>query len=441
MGRVGEARSPSERRPELALGAPCLYLCGNSLGCMPRAAREAVEQELADWERQGVEAHLHGEHPWLPYHEEVRETGARLVGAKPGEVVMMNSLTVNLHLMMASFYRPAKKRFKIVIEDAAFPSDSYAVASQAAWHGLDPKKAVVRLKPRRGEACLRDDDVVDYLEEEGASVALLMLGGVNYLTGQWFDMERITATGKDAGCVVGWDLAHAAGNVPMRLHDWGVDFAAWCTYKYLNSGPGAVAGCFVHEKNGKNRKWMGKGALPRFAGWWGNDPATRFKMGPEFRPVSGAEAWQLSNPPILSMAPVRVSLEIFDRVGMAALRGKAMRLTAYMEWLLQERRHQGGAASRHQGEGVFRIITPEQPSRRGCALSIAVEGGGKDLLKRLLARGVVCDFREPNVIRAAPVPLYNTFHDVWRFAGILREIVGEGSPQRARRPQRGKGGG
>lgn len=326
----------------------------------------------------------------------------------------MNSLTVNLHLMMTSFYRPTGRRFKIVIEDSAFPSDGYAVMTQAAVHGLDPAHAVVRLKPRAGEQHLRDDDVRSFLRDEGESVALLMLGGVNYLTGQWFDMEGITAAAKAAGCVVGWDLAHAAGNVPMQLHDWGVDFAAWCSYKFLNSGPGAVAGCFVHEKNSANTRWSGDAALVRYGGWWGNDPATRFRMGPEFVPVPSAEAWQLSNPPILSMAPVRVSLDIFDRARMDALREKSLKLTAYLEWLLGVGGPQGGA---------FEVITPREPGRRGCALSIAVKGGGKELLGKLRAAGVVCDFREPNVIRAAPVPLYNTFADVRRFAGILRGLV------------------
>ncbi|MBC7770989.1 MAG: kynureninase [Pyrinomonadaceae bacterium] len=392
---------------------PCIYLCGNSLGCMPRAARGAVEQELADWQRLGVEAHLHGQHAWLPYHEFLRDAGARLVGARTSEVVMMNSLTVNLHLMMVSFYRPTRERYKIVIEDSAFPSDSYAVASQAAWHGLDPAEAIVRLKPRAGEQTLREDDIEAYIKDEGASVALVMLGGVNYLTGQLFHMERITAFARAAGCIVGWDLAHAAGNVPLKLHDWDVDFAAWCSYKYLNGGPGAVAGCFVHEKHSKNTAWTGNGALPRFAGWWGNAPATRFKMGPDFVPVATADAWQLSNPPILAMAPLRTSLEIFDRAGMTALREKSVLLTGYLEWLLT-----AGTES-----GPFSIITPREPERRGCSLSIAVRGAGKELVGKLRATGVVGDFREPNVIRAAPVPLYFTFHEAWRFAEILKDMA------------------
>ncbi len=427
---------------------PCIYLTGNSLGCMPKAARDAVLQELDDWQRLGVEGHLHGRHPWLPYHEFLRDAAAGLVGALPREVVIMNSLTVNLHLLMVSFYRPTPERYKIVIEDSAFPSDSYAVASQAAFHGFGPSDAVVRLRPRAGEHTLRDDDIVSYLESEGDSVALVMLGGVNYLTSQWFHMERITHAARAKGCVVGWDLAHAAGNVPLHLHDWNVDFAAWCSYKYLNAGPGAIAGVFVHEKHvrslntvenrgntsnpegGTGRSFLR--GVPRFEGWWGTDPATRFKMGPEFMPVASADAWQLSNPPILSMAPLRVSLEIFDAVGMSALRDKSQRLTAYMEWLLRDDAKADAAGTKGGAEcaGVarFEVITPREASRRGCALSIAVaqpDGkaiDGKRLTAALRSRGVVCDFREPNVIRAAPVPLYNTFHDVWRFAQILREV-------------------
>jgi kynureninase len=396
---------------------PALYFTGNSLGLMPKAAGPAVEQELKDWRELAVEAHLHGKTPWLSYHEVFREMGARLVGGVPGEVVMMNSLTVNLHLLMVSFYRPTRERYRIVVEDALFPSDSYAVASQARFHGLDPADAVVRLKPRSGEQTLRTEDIEAKLREIGGSVALVMLGGVNYLTGQWFDMERITRTGHDVGAVVGWDLAHAAGNVPMRLHDWGVDFAAWCSYKYLNAGPGAVAGAFVHEKHGKKpplgeRGHQGQEALPRFAGWWGNDPATRFAMRPEFVAREGADGWQLSNPPIMAMAPLKASLEIFDRVGMAALREKSLKLTGYLEYLLDR-----------LGDRV-RIITPRHPGQRGCHLSLSFRGDAKRVLDSLKREGVVCDFREPDVIRAAPAPLYNTFEDVWRFAGVLGRVLG-----------------
>jgi kynureninase len=388
---------------------PCLYFVGNSLGLQPKGVRAVVEQELDDWARLGVEAHLSGKHPWLPYHEELRETGARLVGAVPGEVVMMNSLTVNLHLLMVSFYRPTPERFKILVEDSLFPSDSYAVASQAAFHGFDPAEAVIRLRPREGEDVLRTADILEVIEREGASIALVMLGGVNYLTSQWFQMGPITAAGHRAGCVVGWDLAHGAGNVPLRLHDWGVDFAAWCSYKYLNAGPGAVAGAFVHEKHG------GRKDLRRFAGWWGNDPATRFRMEPEFVPRAGADGWQLSNPPILSMAPLRVSLETFDKVGMGPLREKSVRLTRYLEYMLDR-----------LGPEKVRVVTPRDPEQRGCALSVRVKAGGgepRGVLERLKREGAVCDFRAPDVIRVAPVPLYNSFVDVWRFAEVLGRVL------------------
>jgi kynureninase len=353
---------------------------------------------------------------------------ARVVGALDHEVVMMNSLTVNLHLLMVSFYRPpppgTRERHRIVIEDSAFPSDSYAVASQAQLHGYNPREAIVRLRPREGEEMLRTEDIEEFFEREGGSVALVTLGAVNYLTGQWFDMERITRAAKRAGCVVGWDLAHAAGNVPMKLHDWGVDFAAWCMYKYLNSGPGAVAGAFVHERHTRDA------SLPRFAGWWGNDPATRFRMGPEYVPVASADAWQLSNPPILSLAPVKASLETFDRVGMAAIREKSIKLTGYLEWLLVGRReggrHEGTEARRH--EGGIKVITPAEPGARGAQLSIVVPGMSREVQRKLLAEGVVVDFREPDVIRVAPVALYNTFHDVWRFVRALRTCVGVDSP-------------
>lgn len=388
----------------------CLYLCGNSLGLQPKATRLAVLDELDDWSRRGVEGHHLGKNPWLHYHELVRDSFARLVGAQKTEVVAMNSLTVNLHLLMTTFYRPTKERFKIVIEDDAFPSDSYAVASQAAWHGLDPAGTIIRLKPRAGESTLRTEDILAVIEREGASIALVMLSGVNYLTGQWFDIPTITAAAQRAGCVVGWDLAHAAGNVPLSLHDWNVDFAAWCTYKYLNSGPGAVAGAFVHERHATNTK------LPRFAGWWGNDPTTRFEMGSEFHARPTADGWQVSNPPILSLAPVKVALEQFDRATMPALRQKSVRLTGYLEFLL-ERITNGG------GGHVVEIITPKAPGDRGCQLSLAIKQRPRDLHAELERQGVVCDFREPDVVRVAPAPLYNTFHEVWRFARIIEQAV------------------
>lgn len=395
---------PDERAIGGRSAGPCIYFAGNSLGLMPKATPAAVQQELEDWARLAVEGHLSGRDPWYSYHEQFRESGARLVGAAPGEVVMMNSLTVNLHLLMVSFYRPTRERHRIVVEDTLFPSDSYAVASQARLHGFDAAESVVRLKPRAGETKLRTEDIIKAATEK--SVALVMLGAVNYLSGQWFQMEPITRAAREAGAVVGWDLAHAAGNVPMRLHDWGADFAAWCSYKYLNAGSGAVAGAFVHARHGNNP------GLPRLAGWWGNDPGTRFQMLPEFVPRSGADGWQLSNPPILAMAPLKTSLAIFEEAGLERLREKSLMLTGYLEFLLVR-----------LGERV-RIMSPGEPDERGCHLSLRVDGDGKQVLEALKREGVVCDFREPNIIRAAPVPLYNTFHEVWRFVEILGRVIG-----------------
>ncbi|WP_030173894.1 kynureninase [Spirillospora albida] len=389
--------APGGAHPEAA------YFAGNSLGLQPRSAADYLREELDDWARLAVEGHTRARRPWVGYHELLREPAARLVGALPHEVVAMNSLTVNLHLMMASFYRPSGTRTRILIEDSAFPSDSYAVASQAVHHGLDPAAAVVRLRPRPGEEHLRTGDVVDFLEREGDTVALLLLGGVNYLTGQLMDMPEITKAGRAAGAVVGWDLAHAAGNVPLRLHDWDVDFAAWCTYKYLNSGPGAVAGCFVHERHVRDS------SVPRLAGWWGTDPAVRFRMDPEIAPPASADAWQLSNPPIMALAPVLASLEIFDRAGMDALRARGDRLTGYLE-------------ARLAPLPGLRVITPAEPSARGAQLSLRVAGAGA-LVERLAARGVIADAREPDIVRLAPTPLYNTFHDCHRAAEALAEAT------------------
>ncbi|HYJ06517.1 MAG TPA: kynureninase [Chthoniobacterales bacterium] len=388
-------------------GRPLIYLAGNSLGLMPKTARELVDQELDDWARLAVDAHLGAKTPWYSYHETLREPAARLVGAQPNEVICMNSLTVNLHLMMATFYRPTKSRFKIVMEDPAFPSDTYAVKSQIIHHGFDPKEALVLARPRDGEFTVRQEDIEALLGKQGDEIALILLAGVNFFTGQLFDIEKITAAAQKRGCIVGIDLAHAAGNVPLALHDWNVDFAAWCSYKYLNAGPGAVAGAFVHERHATNRE------LPRLAGWFGNDPATRFRLHlePEFIPVASADSWQLSNPPIFSMAPLRASLAIFDEAGgMKALRGKSIQLTGYLEFLLEQ-----------AGSGRFTVITPREPGARGCQLSILAHEHPKELHKELEAAGVKCDFREPNVIRAAPTPLYNTFHEMWRFAKILAE--------------------
>jgi kynureninase len=395
--------------PQRADGEPAAYFCGNSLGLQPRGVRAALEQELEDWSRLAVDAHFRGRTPWLSYHEVFRDSGARLVGAEPGEVVMMNGLTANLHLMMVSFYRPTDTRYKILIEDAAFPSDTYAVKTQLRFHGHDPDDALILARPRPGESTLRHEDLEAVIERHGDEIALVMLPGVQYYTGQAFDIARITRAAKRRGCRVGWDLAHAAGNLLLRLHDWDVDFAVWCSYKYLNAGPGAVGGCFVHATHAT-------ADLPRFAGWWGNDPATRFRMHlePEFVPRPGADGWQLSNPPILALAPLRASMEIFDEVGMEALRAKSVRLTAYLECLLDR-----------LPRGTIRQITPRDPGARGCQLSLHVEHGECDaLFAELEHAGFVCDTRKPDVIRVAPVPLYNTFHEVWRLVRRLETRLG-----------------
>ncbi|WP_329103527.1 kynureninase [Micromonospora sp. NBC_01699] len=391
--------------------ADSAYLVGNSLGLQPRATRTELLEELDKWARLAIEGHFEGDRPWTPYVGLLTGPAARLVGALPAETVVMNTLTVNLHLLMVSFYRPSADRFRIVIEDGAFPSDSYAVRSQAAFHGLDPDETVVRLRARPGEENLRTEDVLDYLDREGDRVALVLLGGVNYLTGELMDIEAITRAGRAAGAVVGWDLAHAAGNVPLRLHDWDVDFAAWCTYKYLNSGPGSVAAAFVHERH------LGNPDLPRFDGWWGNEPATRFEMTAEIRRPGTADAWQVSNPPILAMGPVRTSLELFDSVGMVALRERSVRLTGYALRLLDE-----VVATR-----PLTLLTPRDPDRRGAQLSLRIgRGGAAELARRLrFEHGVLTDSREPDVIRAAPVPLYSTYHDCWRLADALARTVGQ----------------
>jgi len=400
-------RWPDGRYPDLA------YFAGNSLGLQPHAVRQILAEELDDWARLGVAGHEQAGRPWVSYADLLRGPAARLVGALPHETVAMNSLTVNLHLMMATFYRPSGIRTRIVIEDNAFPSDSYAVRSQAVHHGLDPDETVVRLRPRPGEDCLRTEDIEAHLAEHGERTALVMLGGVNYLTGEVLDIERITRAGHAAGAVVGWDLAHAAGNVPLRLHEWGVDWAAWCSYKYLNSGPGAVAGCFVHERHAADP------ALPRLSGWFGHDLADRFRMPPVFRPTPDASAWQLSNPPILALAPVLASLRIFDEVGMTALRERSLRLTGYLRRLLDD------VTARRP----LSVITPRDERAHGCQLSIRAGAGAGDVA--VLAgtlrehHGVVADVRRPDVIRFAPIPLYSTFHDCWRAADALARTVAE----------------
>jgi kynureninase len=387
------------------VGKSVIYFAGNSLGLMPKSARQIVEEELDNWATLGVDAHHATGTPWYSYHEALREPTARLVGAKPLEVICMNSLTVNLHLMMATFYRPTKSRFKILMEEPAFPSDTYAIKTQIAHRGLDQKDALILARPRKSEFTIRTEDILDLIYKNADQLAVVMFGGANFFTGQLFDIKKITAAAHKHGIIAGFDLAHAIGNVPLSLHDWNVDFAVWCSYKYLNAGPGAVAGAFVHERHATNTK------LPRLAGWFGNDPNSRFRLHlePDFIPVPSADGWQISNPPIFSMAPLRASLAIFSEVGgMESLRAKSMRLTGYLESLLTQ-----------VGSKKFSVITPKDPDARGCQLSILAHEHPKTLHDELIAADVKCDFREPNVIRVAPTPLYNTFHEVWRFAQLL----------------------
>lgn len=392
--------------PRNAFGGETVYFTGNSLGLQPRTVRAYVEQELKDWETLGVEGHAQAKHPWMPYHEFLTAQMANVVGALPIETVVMNSLTVNLHLLMVSFYRPTAERYKVIIEKGAFPSDHYAVEAQIRLRGFDPAAALVELAPREGETTLRTGDIVDAIGSEGGKLAMVLLGGVNYYTGQAFEMREITKAGHAAGATVGFDLAHAAGNIELKLHDWDVDFAAWCSYKYLNAGPGAVGGAFVHERHADCPD------IPRLAGWWGHDKATRFLMGPEFHPISGAEGWQVSNPPILQMASLLASLEIFEAAGMSALRAKSLLLTGYLEYLLDS-----------IADERISVITPRDPAQRGCQLSIRVRNADRSLFAAISEHGVVADWREPDVIRVAPVPLYNSFGDVFRFAGVLTTLL------------------
>lgn len=380
----------------LVNGKESIYLCGNSLGLQPKKVKELVNEELDDWAGLGVEGHLHARHPWLPYHEFLTKSMAALAGANQSEVVVMNSLTVNLHLLMASFYRPAKQRFKILIESDAFPSDRYAVASQARWHGYDPSDAIIQWRPSPGEFCLRIEALEEILNSQGEEIALILLGGVNYYTGQYFDIKEITRLGQAYGITVGWDLAHAAGNVELKLHEWNVDFAAWCSYKYLNSGPGSLGAIFVHDRHGQNT------SIPRLSGWWGHNKETRFKMRDDFDPLPGAEGWQLSNPPILPLAAMRASMEIFDLAGMKNLRDVSIPIVQTLHDALSEIK------------GI-QMITPSDPTERGCQLSLLVKENGRALFDHLSAQGVIADWREPDVIRIAPVPLYNTHEDIERF--------------------------
>jgi len=395
--------------PELN-GKTALYFTGNSLGLQPVTAKDALLTEIDDWAKFGVEGHFEARNPWYSYHEMFSVGLSIICGALPTEVVAMGSLTNNLHLLMVSFYRPTKERYKIICEKKAFPSDVYALHSQARFHGFQPHEAVIEVAPREGETTIRHEDILDAIHQHSNELALVVFGGVNYFTGQLFDMKSITEAGHEAGAVVGFDLAHAAGNVKLELHRWNVDFAAWCSYKYLNSGPGSVAGIFVHEKHHKNN------SLPRFEGWWGTNPDTRFLMSDTFDSMENAGAWQLSNAPVFSMAVHKASLDIFMEAGMDRLIEKSKKLTAYLDFLVK-------ALNDDAGKRVIEIITPENSNERGCQLSLRFPGYGKDLFHQLTKHGIIADWREPNVVRVAPVPLYNSFTDVYGFYTTLKSIL------------------
>ncbi len=384
-----------------------VYLCGNSLGLQPKKTSEYLQQELNDWAKFGVEGHTDAKNPWLPYHEFLTNSMAKIVGAKSSEVVIMNSLTANLHFMMVSFFQPTKTKFKIVIESDAFPSDKYAVESQLKFHGIDPKEGLILWKPREGEELCHFEDLENIMKEQGNEIALLMIGTTNYYTGQSFPIKKITELGHQYHCKVGFDLAHGVGNIQPNLHDNGPDFAVWCTYKYLNSGPGSLGGCFVHERHANNSD------LNRFTGWWGHNKETRFNMRHEFDALSGAEGWQLSNPVILSMAAIRASLAVFEEAGFENIRAKSKKLTSYLEYLINE-----------LNDGRINIITPSNPLERGCQLSIQVKSADKKVHAKLTEAGVISDWREPDVIRVAPAPLYNSFEDIFEFVKRLKIVLG-----------------
>ncbi|MFN5415705.1 MAG: kynureninase [Flavobacteriia bacterium] len=389
------------------------YFTGNSLGLQAKSTASYIQQELDDWAKFGVEGHFDAQRPWFSYHENLTEKLAKIVGAKAKEVVVTHSLTTNLHLLMVSFYQPTGKRTKILCEGKAFPSDQYALESQVKFHKLDLKENLIEIFPREGEHTINEEDILSKISELGDELALVMIGGVNYYTGQLFDIQKITKAAHEVGAIAGWDLAHAAGNVILKLHDWEVDFAAWCSYKYLNSSPGGVSGMFVHEKHAK------KPELPRFAGWWGHDKATRFLMEPGFQPMEGAEGWQLSNAPVIGMAVHLASLDIFDAVGMENLRAKSDSLTAYLEFILDE------VSEKNKANCTLEIITPRNQKQRGAQISLLIHGGGKPVFDLLTEKGVIADWREPNVIRLAPVPLYNSFEDVYFLGKHLDDAIQE----------------
>ena len=394
--------------PKVA-GKQVIYFTGNSLGLQPRRAKKYVDEVMKDWAELAVEGHFYADKPWWDYHERFTDSLSKVVGAKPAEVGVMNTLTVNLHLLMVSFYRPKGNRYKIICEEKAFPSDQYMLASQARFHGYDPQDAIVELKKRPGEHTFRTEDILEQIKAVGDSCALVLLGGVNYYTGQVFDIKTITAAGHEIGAFVGWDLAHATGNVALDLHDHKVDFAAWCSYKYMNSGPGHVSGFYIHEKH------HGTKDIPRFEGWWGHNKDRRFLMEPEFQPEPDVNAWQISNAPILSLAPYLASLELFDEVGMKALITKRNQIVGYLEFILQ--------TIAKEVKGNFEIITPAAQEERGTQLSVFLHGEGKEVFKYLMERGVIVDWREPNVIRLAPAPFYCSYEDMYRFGQILKQGV------------------
>ncbi|WP_378183166.1 kynureninase [Aquimarina sp. SS2-1] len=386
-----------------------IYFTGNSLGLQPKNTKEYVDEVMKDWAELAVEGHFYADKPWWDYHERMAKPLSKIVGAKPSEITVMNTLTVNLHLLMVSFYRPKGKRYKIICEEKAFPSDQYMLQSQVRFHGYEPDDAIVEIKKRKGEHNFRIEDILATIQSVGEECALIMIGGVNYYTGQVFDMKTITKAGHDVGAFVGWDLAHGAGNIELKLHDWDVDFASWCSYKYMNSGPGNASGCFIHER------FHNKKDIPRFEGWWGTKRESRFLMKPEFEPMPNADAWQLSNAPILSLAPYLASLELFDEVGMEALIKKRNIIVAYLEFILKE--------IDAEVDSTFEIITPSNQEERGTQLSVFLHGEGRKLFDYLMKNGVITDWREPNVIRLAPAPFYCSYEDMYEFGQILKRGI------------------
>lgn len=391
--------------PKKSNGDDVIYFAGNSLGLQPKSTKEYIDRVLSEWGELAVEGHFNAKIPWMKYQDLLAELTAKIVGAKPIEVVNMNTLSVNLHLMLVSFYRPTKNRYKILIESPTFPSDHYAVQSHIKFHGYKVDDSLIEISPKPGESYIKTEDILELLNKERDSIALVLLAGINYYSGQAFEYEKITKAGHEKGCIVGFDMAHSAGNLILNLHDWDVDFAVWCTYKYMNAGPGAVAGCFVHERFANDT------SIPKFWGWWGQDKATRFLMDKKFIPIPGAESWQVSNPSILLFAALHASLDMFDEVGMMRLRDKSELLTSYAEFLIE-----------NSAGSLVEIITPKDVSQRGCQLSLRIKNNGKEIHKKLNSAGVICDWREPDVIRIAPVPFYNAFQDIWNFIQILDSI-------------------